>query len=325
MNAWMPALLVFVAVAFATIALALVVEAARTWARRRGVARHLDRLMASPEAGLGGDRPELFRREEEAASVLDIIIARSRRLRGLPVLLEHSGVGWSTGTLALLTVGGAAAAGLFGLVVRGGYVVPLVLAALGAWAPLGYVKFKKHRRFARFEEVFPEAVDMLARAIRAGHPLSAGIQMVGHEMAEPVAAEFRTIFEEQRFGVHFADALMGMVDRIDLVDVRIFVTAVLVQREVGGNLSEILDNISSTIRGRFKIRRQLRTYTAQGRMSGIVVGAMPLVVGLVFFAINPQYIQLLFDHPVGRVMLAMGITLQIFGYLWIRKIVNIEI
>jgi tight adherence protein B len=183
----------------------------------------------------------------------------------------------------------------------------------------------KKRRLARFEEIFPEAVDMLGRAIRAGHPLSAGIQMVGQEMAEPVAGEFRTIFEEQRFGVPFADALMGMVDRIDLVDVRIFVTAVLVQREVGGNLSEILDNITDTVRSRFKIRRQLRTFTAQGRMSGFVVGSMPIVVGLLFFVMNPAYIRVLFEHPMGRLMLTFAIAMQIFGYFWIRKVVNIEI
>ncbi|NIP80870.1 MAG: hypothetical protein GWM90_17300 [Gemmatimonadetes bacterium] len=217
------------------------------------------------------------------------------------------------------------ALGMAGMVTWGPSLGAAVLALFGAWLPYGYLKLKKARRLARFEEAFPEAIDMLGRAIRAGHPLSAGIQMVGQEMAEPVGGEFRTLFEEQRFGVPFADALMGMVDRIDLVDVRIFSTAILVQREVGGNLAEILDNISDTIRARFKIRRQLRTFTAQGRMSGLVVGMMPFVVGLGFYAINPDYVRVLFEHPLGRFMLAFGITLQIFGYLWIRKIVNIEI
>jgi tight adherence protein B len=234
-------------------------------------------------------------------------------------------VSWSPTTFVLLSLGLAVATWFFMLVAVGGLFVPAVAGGFAALWPYLYLKFRKRRRLNRFEEVFPEAVDMLGRAIRAGHPLSAGIQMVGQEMAEPVAGEFRTIFEEQRFGVPFADALMGMVDRIDLVDVRIFATAVLVQREVGGNLSEILDNISTTIRARFKIRRQLRTYTAQGRMSGLVVGSMPIVVGVLFYAINPEYMQMLFEHPVGRIMLAVAITLQIFGYLWIRKIVNIEI
>jgi tight adherence protein B len=324
MNPWLPAVLVFVAVAFGTIALVLVIEGIRAWYRRRDVARRVDDLMRGGEITSGSERRELFREEEGDPSVLDTIIARSPRLRDLPLLLEHSGVGWTTSTFVILSLGIGGACGLFGLVAFGG-LSAIALAVAGAWGPYAYLNFKKQRRLNRFEEIFPEAVDMLGRAIRAGHPLSAGIQMVGQEMAEPVAAEFRTIFEEQRFGVPFADALMGMVDRVDLVDVRIFVTAVLVQREVGGNLSEILDNITTTIRARFKIRRQLRTYTAQGRMSGIVVGSMPIVVGLLFYAINPEYIRVLFEHPIGRMMLAFGITMQIIGYLWIRKVVNIEI
>jgi tight adherence protein B len=325
MNAWVPAVLVFIAVAFGTVALVLVLEAIRAAIRRRDVARRVDDLMAGTEPTPGSDRRALFRDEDREPTVLDGIIARSPQLRDLPLLIEHAGVGWSTSTFVILSTGGAAAAGLFGLVIRGGLLVPAVLAGFAALMPYWYLKFRKQRRLNRFEEVFPEAVDMLGRAIRAGHPLSAGIQMVGQEMAEPVAGEFRTIFEEQRFGVPFADALMGLVDRVDLVDVRIFATAVLVQREVGGNLSEILDNISQTIRARFKIRRQLRTYTAQGRMSGIVVGSMPIVVGLAFYGINPEYIGMLFEHPLGRIMLAFAITMQIFGYLWIRKVVNIEI
>jgi tight adherence protein B len=324
-NPIVPAVLVFIAVAFATVAVVLVLEAVRAWVRRRSVARRVDQLMATGDVAPDAERRELFRRNEEKPTVLDALIARSGRLQGLPVLLEHSGVGWTTGTFALLTAGGAVAGGLFGWVARGGILVPAVLAVALGWLPYLYVSWRKKRRLARFEEIFPESVDMLGRAIRAGHPLSAGIQMVGQEMAEPVAAEFRTIFEEQRFGVPFADALMGLVDRVDLVDVRIFATAVLVQREVGGNLAEILDNISHTIRARFKIRRQLRTFTAQGRMSGVVVGSMPIVVGLAFYAINPEYILTLFEHPVGRIMLAFGFTMQIFGYLWIRRIVNIEI
>jgi tight adherence protein B len=325
MNAWIPAVLVFIAVAFGTVALVLAAEGVRSWYRRRDVVRRVDELMSGGDAPGGSERRELFRSEEEEPSVLNALIARSARLRHLPLLLEHSGVGWSTGTFVLLSLGIAAAFGLFALVAFGGLLGAVVLAALGAWLPYGYLKLMKKRQLDRFEEVFPEAVDMLGRAIRAGHPLSAGIQMVGQEMAEPVAGEFRTIFEEQRFGVPFADALMGMVDRVDLVDVRIFITAVLVQREVGGNLSEILDNITTTIRDRFRIRRQLRTYTAQGRLSGMVVAAMPIAVGLIIFLMNPDYIRILFEHPMGKTLLTFGITMQILGFLWIRKVVNIEI
>ena len=149
--------------------------------------------------------------------------------------------------------------------------------------------------------------------------------MVADEGPERVSDEFRKSFEEHRFGLSFDDALLGMVDRVGLVDVRIFATAVLIQRESGGNLAEILDKLGSTIRGRFAIRRQLRVYTVQGRLSGYTLAALPVVVGFMIYLIEPDYIMILFNETIGRVLLVAGLVLQFIGYLWIRKIVNIEI
>jgi tight adherence protein B len=171
----------------------------------------------------------------------------------------------------------------------------------------------------------PEALELLTRAIRAGHPLTAGLQMVSDEGPERAAQEFRKTFEEHRFGLPLDDALLGMVDRVGLVDVRIFVTAVLIQRESGGNLAEILDKLASTIRDRFTIRRQLRVYTAQGRMSGYTLAALPVVVGTLIYLIEPTYVGTLFTTTMGHVLLAVGFTMQVIGYFWIRNIVNIEI
>jgi tight adherence protein B len=140
-----------------------------------------------------------------------------------------------------------------------------------------------------------------------------------------VAEEFQQTFEEQRFGLPFNDALLGMVDRVDLVDVRIFAIAVLIQREVGGNLAEILDNLAETIRGRFYIRRQLRVYTAQGRMSGYALAALPIVVGFITFLLDPEYLGQLFNTTMGQLMVITAILLQVFGVFWIRKIINIDI
>jgi tight adherence protein B len=165
----------------------------------------------------------------------------------------------------------------------------------------------------------------MGRAIRAGHPLSSGLKMVADEAAEPIAGEFRRVFEEQRFGMPFDDTLLGLADRVPIVDTRILVTAILIQREVGGNLAEVLDKISSVIRDRFQIRRQIRTYTAQGRMSGYVLGALPIVVGSVILALSPDYMLTLFREPIGRLMLGAAAVLQVTGYMWIRKITNIEI
>jgi tight adherence protein B len=150
--------------------------------------------------------------------------------------------------------------------------------------------------------------------------------MVGEEVADPLGAEFRRIFDQQRFGVPFDEALLGMCDRIELVDVRIFATSVLVQREVGGaSFGEVLDNMADTVRARFAIRREINVYTAQGRLSGMVVGAMPFLLGLFIYVRDPSYVQILFEHPVGRFMAVTGVVLQIIGFLWIRKIVDVEI
>jgi tight adherence protein B len=325
MSAWLGALLVFIAVASATVALVLAVESVRLWRRRSDVRRRVDALVDAADPA-EANRKQLFRdSDDRGPSVYEALVSRFPRFADLPLLLEHSGLGWSVNTFLMLTAGGVLAGLLAGLVASGSLIVAAPLALLIGWVPYLVVRSRAAKRLDRFEEVFPEAIDMLGRAIRAGHPLSAGIQMVGQEVQEPVAAEFRRLFEEQRFGVPFTDALLGMVDRVDLVDVRIFTTAVIVQREVGGNLAEILDNIAAMIRARFRIRRQLRTYTAQGRLTGLVIGLMPFAVVGAIFVIDRDYITTLFDHPVGRFMVAAAIVMQIVGYFWVRRIVNIEI
>jgi tight adherence protein B len=173
--------------------------------------------------------------------------------------------------------------------------------------------------------MLPDTIDLLGRAIRAGHPLSAGLKMVADESTQPIQGEFRRSFEEQRFGLPLDDSLMAMSDRVGLVDVRILTTAILIQRNVGGNLAEILDNLAYTIRERFKIRRQLRVYTAQGRMSGYVLALLPVAMGCVFYLLNPAYIKILFTDPAGKLAMAVAVVMQLIGFYWIRKIVDIEI
>ncbi len=325
MTPWISALLVFVGVAAGSVALFILLEDLRGWSSRRRVQQRVTELVDGDESS-SEQRPGLFREARDGApGVLESVAARIPQLADLPRLLENAGLSWSARNFLLLTLGAALAGLLAGLLLDRGLLFALLLALVAAAVPYMVVARKRTRRLQRFEELFPEAVDMLGRAIRAGHPVSAGMQMVGQEIPDPVGAEFRRMFEELRFGSPFHDVLMGLVDRIDLVDVRIFTTALLVQREVGGNLAEILDNISAMVRSRFKIQRQLRTYTAQGRMTGMAVGALPIVAGLLFYALNPDYMRILFEHPMGRMMLGAAITLQIFGYLWIRKIVAIEI
>jgi len=203
-------------------------------------------------------------------------------------------------------------------------LLSLVALLLGAWLPNLYVRFRASRRIRALESQLPGAIDHLTRAVRAGHPLSAGLKMLAEDSDEPIASEFRAVFEEQRFGLPFEEALLGLGDRIDLPDVRILITAILVQREVGGNLAEILEKVAGTMRARFTIRRQVRVYTVQGRMSGYILAALPLVVGMFIFLINREYMQILFVHPMGKALLGLAAVLQFVGFLWIRKIVNVE-
>src|SRR5881396_2201180 len=256
---------------------------------------------------------------------LQSVAARVPQLRDLANLLGQAGIRWSARGYLLITLGSAVGLGFAAFMVLRLWAAALVAASAGACLPYLYLRRRKMRFIRTFEEQLPEAIDLLGRAIRAGHPLSAGLKMAADEAAEPVAGAFRRVFEEQRFGIPFEDVLMGLADRIDLVDVRILVTAILIQRDVGGNLAEVLDKISHTTRARFTIRRQVRVHTAQGRFSGYVLAVLPIAVGSAIFAINREYMLILFQDPLGHWLLWSGVMLQILGYLWIRRIVNIEI
>jgi len=161
--------------------------------------------------------------------------------------------------------------------------------------------------------------------VRAGHAFTTALEMISDEVSEPVSTEFRKLFEEQKFGLPVREALTNLVDRMPLVDVKFFVTAVMLQRETGGNLAEILDNLSYVIRERFKILRQVRVYTAQGRLTMLLLMGMPpiIIVGMMFM--NPTFIRPLFTDPIGHVMLVIGIALQTVGYFVIRKIIRIQV
>ena len=313
------ALLIFAAVALGTVAVAVVFELVRGWVRSRAVNRRLE-----PIARGGGPSPAapkgLLKDTGKGAEA-----GRMAVLADIGLLLEQARLSWSVGTFGVLTVGFLSAFGLAALIVTGSLLAAALAATFGAFIPYLVARRKRVQRLHRFEEHFPEAIDLLTRAIRAGHPLSAGVRMVAEEAPDPIAEEFHETFEQQRFGLPFEDALLGLTDRVDLVDVRIFATAVLVQREVGGNLAEVLDKLAQTIRARFAIRRQLRVYTAQGRLSGYVLGALPILVGVAIYLLDREYVMTLFNAPVGRLAVVAAVIMQVIGYLWIRKIVNIEI
>ena len=195
----------------------------------------------------------------------------------------------------------------------------------GFFIPYAYASHMRNKRFQKFEEKFPEAIDTLARAVRAGHAFTTALEMIANEVSEPVAGEFRQLFEEQKFGLPVRDALLNLTERVPLVDVKFFVTAVMLQRETGGNLAEILDNLSYVIRERFKILRQVRVHTAQGRLTMVLLMALPPTIVVIMRLLNPGFIQPLFADPLGHALIVGGITLQTLGYFVIRKIIRIQV
>jgi tight adherence protein B len=318
-----PAVLVFLAVAFGTISLALLIDILQERRRRVGALQALREFANSPG---GAEGPGLMRGiEGHVPAWLVPVASRVPAFEDAQLMLEQAGSKMTLSRFLVISVGLCVALGLGVLVLTLMWPFALGAAVFGALLPYLFVRRKRTRRFYKFEEQLPEAIDMLGRAIRAGHPLSSGLKMVSEEAGEPVAGEFRRTHEEHRFGLAFEDALLAMADRVQIVDVRILVTAILIQREVGGNLAEVLDNLASVIRARFTIRRQLRVYTAQGRFSGYVLAVLPIAVGAAIYSLNPPYVMLLFTDPMGKLMVIVAVIFQIIGFLWIRKIVNIEI
>ena len=319
-SVWFTALLVFTATAFGTASLALLWELMRDWSRNRQVGKRLKPVIGGH--AVDDKALDLVRAFDEKRNALVDSLPGMQRTN---TLLAQARLDWRAESFLLITVGLTLAAGGAVLLATGSIFFGWIASVIAAIVPFQYARSRRNKRFNNFEEQFPEAIDLLTRAIRAGHPLASGMRMVGEEGPPEVAEEFRQSFEEQRFGLPFEDALLGLVDRMNTVDVRIFAIAVLVQREVGGNLAEILDNLAMTIRGRFYIRRQLRVYTAQGRLSGYILAALPIFVGTILYLMQPEYVGLLFTTLVGWLLVVTAIILQIIGYLWIRKIVNIEI
>jgi tight adherence protein B len=217
----------------------------------------------------------------------------------------------------------------------GGYVVMAVYFRMGllgviigllcATLPIAYIMFKRGRRLSAFEERFPEALDLLARAVRAGHPFTTGLEMISKESPEPIAGEFRTTFEEQNFGLPLRDALINLAERVPLVDVRFFVTALLVQKETGGNLAEILNELGRVIRDRFRIYREVQIKTAQGRLTAMIMIAMPMIMMGVLELLNPTYMAILFRDPLGPTVLAVTVVLQLIGSFLLWRIVQIKV
>lgn len=257
---------------------------------------------------------------------------RLRRLEGavgrwvdLRSLVTQAGIQVPPGIIVLLCAVGGVAGGLLGMALPMAWCLGPVLAAGGGFLPLAWVLLQRHRRLAAFERQFPEALELLSRSLRAGHSLADGIQMVAKEMANPISEEFGRCYEQQQLGLGFEDALQDLAAHIPLLDVRFFVTAIMLQRQTGGDAAEILDKIGRLIRERFQIRGQVKALTGEGRLSGVVLLALPVVLAIFMYFRNPTYLMTLFQDPLGQKMIAVAVISQLVGALVIKKIVDIRV
>ena len=273
------------------------------------------------------DEDAILKREE----LLSSIPWFDRWLRSLDIfgrlrlLLLQAAVSLTVGGLLLATLACWAIAAAL-LYLRTNTLIPATLIGAAAGTiPWLYVLRKRARRFAAFEQALPEALDLIVSALRAGHGLTSAIGTVGKEMTGPVATEFRQCFEEQNFGLELRTAMLNLAARVPIQDVRILVTAILVQKESGGNLAEVLDKVATIIRERFKLKREIQTHTAQGRLTGWILSCLPVVLAVLIYLASPGHISLLWTHPLGLKMLYGAIVMTLIGALIIRKIVNVRV
>jgi len=319
---------------FAVVA-ALTFAGAMFFDQRSAQARLLrERLASVQKAAEREPSEELALLRDEMLSqipALDNLLRRSERMANFQHFLEQANLRVRAGNLLMYCVLSSVALAVFGFLLAGSLppnqalLFAIVGAIVGAIVPFSYASYRRTKRFQKFEELFPDAIDTLARAVRAGHAFTTALELIANEIAEPVAGEFRMLFEEQKFGLPVRDALLNLTDRMPLVDVKFFVTAVMLQRETGGNLAEILDNLSYVIRERFKILRQVRVYTAQGRLTMLLLMGLPPVIVVIMLATSPSFIHPLFADPIGHTLIVTGIVLQTFGYFVIRNIIRIQV
>ena len=287
------------------------------------IARRLD--LMSGKAGGGAERVSILKQRRYAEDArLDALLHRLRPAQMLDHLLVQSGVRWSVAQVAMLSL----AAGFVALLLVRGWTMPapaaVMLCLMALATPAILLKRARTRRLHRIEEQLPEAADFLARALRAGHAFTNVLQMVGAELPEPLSGEFRAAHEEINYGVPMNEALHNLADRIPLTDLRYLVIAVVIQRESGGNLAEILGNISHIIRQRLALIAQVRVLSAEGRMSAWILGVLPFAVVGVLAVANPAYISVLWTDPAGVRMLWYGAGMLVFGGLWLRHLIHIR-
>jgi tight adherence protein B len=308
----------------------LLIEAGYLWwnSRHSSEAKRVESRIRMMSAGGNGNDPAmsiLKQRELSGSPLLTRMLLWVPRIQMVDRWLVQSGLNWSMGKFGAYTVVPPLMVCAIGFVV---YVPPLVLVAVmliaGMIAPFKVSRAKK-KRLEAIEEQLPEAADMIGRSLKAGHSFSSALGMVGDEMPEPIGSEFRTTFDQINFGVSLNDALGGLANRIPVSDLRYFVVAILIQRESGGNLAEILGNISQIIRARLALLGKVRVLSSEGRLSAWVLGCLPFVVAFLISILNPGFLRVLYTDPAGIKLMGGAFVMMALGVVWMRKIIRIHV
>jgi len=295
--------------------------------------QHARQALATLDSALANENLDtrkqvLNLRKSEQLSAIPWLNRQLQKLELAPRLqrlLAQAEVKWTAGTLMTLTAALALIPGYFIEAKFGS--LPLALGAgvvLGA-APLLWVQMKRKRRFGKFEAGLPESLDMMVSALRAGHSLIAAMGLMARECAAPVGTEFRICFDEQNYGLELNTAMDNLLNRMPIQDLRIVATAIMIQKESGGNLAEVLDKTSYVIRQRFRLKRQVMTHTAQGRLTGMILTILPVALGIAIYFVNPKMMSILWTTPIGIKLLWSAAGMIVVGGLIIRKIVNMEV
>ena len=247
------------------------------------------------------------------------------RIRSLDRLLEQSGLNLNVAMFLAISLVCGALTYIALIFTRLPITITLPISLIATGIPYLYVCRKKVMRLKKIEEQLPDALDLMGRAMRAGHAFPSALQMVGEEMAEPIAGEFQIVFDEVNFGITLQEALKNLTIRVPSTDLNYFVVAVLIQRETGGNLAELLDSIAAIIRARFRLYGQIRVLTAEGRLSAWILCLLPFALAIILAILNPKYMKILWTDPSGIKMLAIVSILMIVGIFWMRRLIRIRV
>ena len=311
------------------VAVVLLVEGAYVWWSdvRGPEARRIEQRLRLMSAGAHDDQHAsvLKQRLLSSSPGLQQLLLRVPRIHRLDRLLEQSGLPWSVAQYLLLTVGLAAGALLLATLVTKQPALLALAAVVAALVPLGIALRSRRRRMRRIEEQLPDALDLMSRALRAGHAFPSALKMVGDEMADPIATEFGAAFDEVNFGMSMQDALMNLATRVPSTELKYFVVAVLIQRTTGGNLAELLDQIAAIMRARQKLLGTIRVLSADGRLSAWILCLLPFVLATAIFMLNPGFLGILWTDPAGKVIVGMAIVLMVIGIFWMRNVIRIHI